>query len=528
MSKANTRDHLKIQNPQTFFTIFGVALFGVILLRNLWIGDDAFITLRVVDNWVHGHGLTWNTSERVQVFTHPLWLFVITLFYIVRSDPYFTFYASSFVISVITVIFLFHRFSPSFQITLLGSFLLVGSSAFLDYSSSGLENPLSHLLLLIFLGMALDKSRQPDLKQLFWMSLLAGLAALNRTDTVLFYLPLLIYQWAALRGQWVKASLVAFAGFLPIIFWELFSLMYYGFLFPNTYPAKLNTTVSIFVFIQHGIFYILNSLDWDPLTLSTFFLAAFFTLAKGDLPKKLALSGGAIYFLYTIWIGGDFMAGRFFSILFLLSVVLLFTSDLQTQFNLDDTFSFGLTLLLIFLIQINTNAHPLFIQADSRSNNTQNGIANEKLFYYFQSGWLNQWGRFTPPLYGGPEGIQAKQVGKSPIFDSTIGAFGYYAGPDIYIIDSAALTDPLLARIPYSEFDRPGHYIRTLPEGYVESFEGGFANKIQDQNLRTYFDKLSVITRGKIFTTERLKMIWEFNTGQYDHLMIEYMNGSNQ
>lgn len=527
MSKVNTRNHLIIQNPQVFFTIFGVALFSVILLRNLWIGDDAFISLRVVDNWVHGYGLTWNTSERVQVFTHPLWLFLITFFYIVKADPYFTFYISSFIISVATVIFLFYRFSPSFQLTLLGSFLLVSSSAFLDYSSSGLENPLSHLLLLIFLHIGLDKSRQPDLKQLFWMSLLAGLAALNRTDTLLFYLPLLIYQWYQLKGHWVKSSALVFAGFLPIIFWELFSLIYYGFLFPNTYPAKLNITVSIFVFIQHGILYILNSLDWDPVTLSIFFLASFITLAKGDLRKKLALTGGVIYFLYIIWIGGDFMTGRFFSILFLLSIILLFTSDIQTQFNLDDTFSFGLALLLIFLIQINTHAHPILIQADSRSNDIQNGIANEKLFYYFQSGWLNQWGHFTPPLYGGPEGVQAKQASKSPIFDSTIGAFGYYAGPDIFIIDSAALTDPLLARIPYSEFDRPGHYIRTLPKGYVESFEGGFANRIQDQYLSAYYDKLNIITRGELFTKERLKLIWEFNLGQYDYLIIKYLNGSN-
>lgn len=526
MSKANTRNQLNIQNPQAIFTVFGVVLFSVVLLRNLWIGDDAFISLRVVDNWVHGYGLTWNTSERVQAFTHPLWLFVITLFYIIKADPYFAFYVSSFIISVTTVIFLFYRFSPSFQLTLLGSFLLVGSSAFMDYSSSGLENPLSHLLLLIFLHIGLDKSRQPDLKRLFWMSLIAGLAALNRTDTVLFYLPLLIYQWFQLKRHWVKATAVVFAGFLPIILWELFSLIYYGFLFPNTFPAKLNTTVSTLVFIQHGIFYILNSLDWDPVTLSTFFLAAFITLSKGDILKKLALSGGVIYFLYTIWIGGDFMAGRFFSSLFLLSVVLLFTSDLQTHFNLDDTFSFGLTLLLIFLIQINSNAHPILIQADSRSNNIQNGIANEKLFYYFQSGWLNQWGRFTPPLYGGPEGIQAKQAGKSPIFDSTIGAFGYYAGPDIFIIDPAALTDPLLARIPYTEFERPGHYIRSLPKGYVESFEGEFSNRIQDKYLKAYYDKLNLITRGELFTKERLITIWELNTGKYDYLIIEYLNGS--
>ena len=39
-----------------------------------WIADDAFISLRVVENAADGFGLRWNTDERVLVFSHPLWL----------------------------------------------------------------------------------------------------------------------------------------------------------------------------------------------------------------------------------------------------------------------------------------------------------------------------------------------------------------------------------------------------------------------------------------------------------------------
>jgi len=523
----NTRVKFRIKHPQRFFAGFGVALFIMILIRNLWIGDDAFITLRVADNWVNGYGLTWNPSERVQAFTHPLWLFILALFYSIKADPYFTFYTSAFIISTITVIFLLFHFSPSFQVTLLGSWLIVSSLAFVDYSSSGLENPLSHLLLLAFIYVDLDKSFKSRFWRLFWMSLIAGLAALNRLDTILFFLPLLIYEWYQLRRNWFKASVIVFVGFLPLLCWEVFSLIYYGFLFPNTNPAKLNTTVPIFVFIQHGISYIINSLNWDPVTLITFSIAAFITIAERDKQKILLLSGGTLYLIYVIWIGGDFMTGRFFSILFLLSVVLLFKSNLQQHLNLDNAFSLGLTFLLVFMIGLSSMAPPWMIQADDKLTVTQNGIANEKLFFYSRSGWLSQKGQFTPPDFGGPEGLQARQTGKSPIFDSSIGAFGYYAGPDIYIIDSAALTDALLARIPYVEFYRPGHYVRQLPQGYVETFENGFENKIKNPYLKAYYDKLSVITRGDLFNYERWELIWEFNTGRYDYLMEKFINSAD-
>jgi hypothetical protein len=39
--------------------------------------DDSYITLRYVDRLLAGRGLTWTDGERVEGFTHPLWLFQI-------------------------------------------------------------------------------------------------------------------------------------------------------------------------------------------------------------------------------------------------------------------------------------------------------------------------------------------------------------------------------------------------------------------------------------------------------------------
>ncbi|MDP7573157.1 MAG: hypothetical protein QF391_16270, partial [Myxococcota bacterium] len=51
----------------------GAAVLSVVIAQ-AWVSDDAFITFRVIDNFVHGYGLRWNVDERVEVYTHPLWL----------------------------------------------------------------------------------------------------------------------------------------------------------------------------------------------------------------------------------------------------------------------------------------------------------------------------------------------------------------------------------------------------------------------------------------------------------------------
>ena len=36
-----------------------VLLFALGVVRDAWVGDDAYITLRTVDHWVNGRGLGW-------------------------------------------------------------------------------------------------------------------------------------------------------------------------------------------------------------------------------------------------------------------------------------------------------------------------------------------------------------------------------------------------------------------------------------------------------------------------------------
>ena len=42
-------------------------LFVVLMIKTAWVGDDAYISFRPLDNLLNGHGLRWNVAERVQV-----------------------------------------------------------------------------------------------------------------------------------------------------------------------------------------------------------------------------------------------------------------------------------------------------------------------------------------------------------------------------------------------------------------------------------------------------------------------------
>ena len=54
--------------------LLGVTIFSYVFAQNAWISEDAYITLRSVEQLMAGNGPRWNPHERVQVFTHPLTL----------------------------------------------------------------------------------------------------------------------------------------------------------------------------------------------------------------------------------------------------------------------------------------------------------------------------------------------------------------------------------------------------------------------------------------------------------------------
>ncbi len=161
------------------------------------------------------------------------------------------------------------------------------SKAFIDYATSGLENPLTYVILAGFLLVYLK--RPPTVRRFFWLSLLTALGMLNRLDIGLLMLPALGFAFLEVRGR--KALAMGALGFLPLVAWELFALLYYGSPVPNTAMAKLNAGLIRPAAIYHeGLMYLLNSLKVDPITLVVIGLAIVLPIAAGG-PAQAAAGG---------------------------------------------------------------------------------------------------------------------------------------------------------------------------------------------------------------------------------------------
>jgi arabinofuranosyltransferase len=112
-----------------------LGMFALVVIRRAWICDDAYITFRTVDNFINGYRLTWNITERVQAYTHPLWMFLLSLFYFFTREIYFTSLGLSIVVSLLTLYLMARYLAVSWVSAIFGIFVLMLSKAFVDFST---------------------------------------------------------------------------------------------------------------------------------------------------------------------------------------------------------------------------------------------------------------------------------------------------------------------------------------------------------------------------------------------------------
>lgn len=526
--------NITLQKKWILFPI--LFLYLLITIISAWLCDDAFITFRTVDNFINGYGLTWNVNERVQAYTHPLWMFLISLFYFLTGEPYFTTLALSVILSLIGVLILVFKISLNLMNSLLVLTALIFSKAFVDYSTSGLENPLTYFLVIIFFFIYLKKKNSNQ--KILLLSLITSTTALNRYDIILLLLPPLLYY--AYKTEKLKSIRYIIAGFIPLIAWLLFSLFYYGFPFPNTAYAKLNHGINSYELIEQGLYYFLNSFYLDPVTITLIFTCLallFFLKMKSHYPAAIGI---ILYLIYIISVGGDFMSGRFLSVPFLIAVIIISLLEFKRSLYVTGLiFIVFLGLLAPYPTIFSSSTYGLgpklikgFRLGPTILITYDNGIADERLFYYKFTGLLNyqklekhQWVE---------KALKVKVSKKTPGIYNIAGIFGFYAGPDIHIIDPWALGDPLLSKLPSTEYWRVGssqqvgdkwwrigHFTRKIPPGYIESVKSGI-NVIEDESLRKYYDKLSFVIKGELFDSQRWAEIININLGKYDYLIEDY------
>jgi len=506
-------------------------VFTLVVFQSAWLDDDAYITFRIVDNFVNGYGLTWNVAERVETYSNPLWMFLVSIPYFFTNEIYYTSIILSITVSVITILIFSFKISKTVIGAILGVTIFIFSKPFIDYSTSGLENPLTHLILAIFLLVYIKSMKKFNLKTLFLLSIITGFGAINRLDTVVFFLPCLVF--AFLKLPKIKGANVVIMGLVPAIIWKGLAIFYYGFPFPNTAYAKvLNTGVSKTVIAQQGALYFENLMIWHP---GTFFIIMigmaipFIIKEKRLIPVTLGI---VFYLIFILESGGDQFSGRLFTAPLFIAVILLS----QCNFTAFRRIPLAALVSIVIVVGIMTPNSPLFSDEDyirlpESPNLTAEGMGDVRGYFYRYTGLLNNLSMVEGPNHRwGQAGLEIKERSQTPIEEGAVGFFGFYAGPEIHIIDPQALGDPLLSKLPFTPIERfeggwaPGHFKRTLPLGYFETIQSG-ENVIEDECLAKYYDKLSIITRGDLFDANRIQEIWKMNTGQYDYLLDAYIHG---
>jgi arabinofuranosyltransferase len=518
--------------------VLGLSFFFFIFFKNAWVADDAYIAFRSVEQLFAGNGPRWNFDERVQVFTSPLWFVLLAISRLIMDNLFIGSIAVS-ALCCAFALWIAHKLIGDHLRWLLFVGLVSGMWALMDFTTSGLENPLLYALLSAYLYFYFSLLKESDsLKKQKWLTGLffsLGLLSITRHDVaVLVILPSLYIVWKGWREFGLKPLLIkSYLIWLPLLAWTLFSIIYYGAPFPNTAYAKMMHGIARHELIDFGTLYIHVSLRWDTVAQITLLLVFVQLAWKREMALFWLLGGVLLNVVYIVYVGGDFMQGRFLSAP-LFFAALAFCASLQVSRKV----LFALT-MFIFLLMLVSNS-PLKLPADSgfdihegKRHYSWRGILNERNFY-FKSNSLWAYYQYKKTqrdtLQPFPNhkwclmGKRATEQNKQVSDFGGIGMYGYCAGLELIVIDNLALGEPFLARLPklpQREW-RAGHFHRDYPRGFYDSRISG-ENHLVDPDLSALWEDIVQLTRAPLWTRQRWQAIWRINTGHYRDIGPAYV-----
>ncbi|MGE0480010.1 MAG: hypothetical protein AB7Q17_06005 [Phycisphaerae bacterium] len=547
---------------------------------NAWVCQDAFITLRYVENLHEGRGLVFNAGERVQGFTHPLWTLLLALCpteYLYYGAIVAGLICTAGTLALLCALLVRTR-APWIGIVTLFA-VLACSRSFVEWSTSGLENSLTHLLLLATalaalpprardklprnphvrirepraaderVGTSSDAAGAPRVSGA--LALAFGLVLFNRIDQLPLVAPLIVYAlWRDWRAGRLRAAALRLAGGLaPLVLWLLFAAFYYGFPLPNTSYAKL-TAMTWAARLSAAQAYFADIARWEPaLTLAILALVVGVPLLIA-LPSAterattrhrrrwlacLAL-GGALHLGYIVSVGGDYMRGRFLTGLLVIALVAIVVAA-AAAVRWRRALATALCVLLLAgsaygALRWVTDEQP-FDPASGVARVSHNYNAYDDLAAQGRKRTLSNIRRTRRSLT--PAAQFAACAGPRPVLWSNLGDDTFGFGRDVPIIDPLGLTDPFIARCRPSRVNRAGHVQRNIPRAYLEArgvlnlsenwparaaaCDPSLAAELRERQQRVgwtrprakqVYDELAILTRGPLFTWERLKLIAKY------------------
>ncbi|MEI7939528.1 MAG: hypothetical protein WCK27_22820 [Verrucomicrobiota bacterium] len=531
-----------------------------------------------------GNGAVWNLGERVQVTTSAAWYWLLAAVNGLLHDVIGTAIVVTILLFVAMLALARRIYGDTPALWFLLSLFLL-SKGFFDFTSSGHENILAYTVLLALYGAYRSMrppdhgtpgpqdhrtTRPPDYKttgrrdhettgqqdytpglvvrgpvvpssdpapsrQLYLIAALTGLVPLVRHDlSLLCGLPFAWLLWRE-RHHWRRAVvLIALAG-LPLLLWTLASLVYYGLPFPSTVYSKLMHGFAANILLKMGVDYFCCNGRHDPLTLLVIAVAPVVAFWKLQSWQRAFALGVVLYCLYLGKIGGDYFAGRFLSVPFLVAALLV--ADWLQSLKVPRAAAWtalATTAAYLWLIPATPLLTPWTYGRDL--NSWEPLMAYLKEFYIIgiqdsragaysttlAAWWRNEQRAPCSVEFGRRDGEDMHRSSDKVVLRGPVGMCGYYAGLNIHIVDSMGITDPFLSHLPSVWLFTPGQFIRDRPDGYLEHLRDG-VTPIRDPQLNQYYEQIELLTRSRdLFSLPRLKTIVAFNLGRYEPLLDAY------
>ncbi|MEW6482938.1 MAG: hypothetical protein AB1397_08125 [bacterium] len=435
-----------------------------------WIADDGFISLRVVKHILLGYGPLYNIDERVEVYSHPLWIFILSLFSFITGSIEKTAVWLGFLFSSFGLFFgglgglriledEQRRLLKSKNISKhpylpLGVLVISVLPPYWDFSTSGLETSLSFFWSgsLFYLSSLYDKPKILSIIPI-WISL----GPLIRPDFGIIWLESLLLTIILYKNLGSKKILkvIFLSSFLPLLH-QIFRMGYFASFLPNSAFAKEGFRLNI----TQGVTYLLDIIM--PYGLYIPILSFFFSLLNLKHERKTNLLllysfliFGLSHILYITLMGGDFMHGRFL----LPGFFLLFISAGVVPIRKSPFPILVITTIIIWSFTICS------FRLKTPYEPKKGGIVNERKYYIagsisktpvevsnYQYTMFYQAG-----LNANKEAMKLKEDEILFLYHANLGITGFVAGPKVHYFDWIGIADPIAARFILEKRGRPGH-----------------------------------------------------------------------
>ncbi|MCR5168834.1 MAG: hypothetical protein K6C13_16705 [Oscillospiraceae bacterium] len=541
------------KNSDRRSVVLGIVIFCIFVLGEAWIADDSFHGFAMTRNFMNGYGLVYNIGERTNAATSPMMLLMTTFLSCITRHIELTAIMIGAVSSAAAYYILIRKLKSKLSV-FVATFICIISYSFMAFTTSGLETSLIYLIQVMYFDYIYDHKGNYSFKELLYIAFLCSLSLLTRFDTcfLLFFSTAYIFLTKRECGI-AKMLLAGIAGLMPFVIWLMFSVIYYGYPFPNTFYIKLRTDIAMTEYLVKGLQYYGMAVISDTITVVVI-VVGIIVLLKDKKEKWLhrwIVIGILSKCIYILRIGGDFMLGRHFAGLFFVSLYIVMRyieSDEISEKGIITEKTIICSFIVLFMMGLENT--PWSWRTTSFWPPISD-IQDERAGYIY---YTNLFRIIEDEITGENHPLMVWKPKRTEDIEECI-AKGYHGdvlewapgisvynyGDRLHMTDQGSVADPLLPYMPV-DFERSkifvlknkgklldnkgewriGHLQRKIPEGYRESLWQD-RNLIVDPEIHELYDKILVVVRGDLFTKERFRAIWELNTRytKNDSLNIE-------